>query len=435
MLKFSPELLFEHTLESAASPASIYPHFPPSAVSKNIPVTGGGSTKAQEQARANGNNDDDGNEIPSVNSHNDWPDQGADTIEGGRSGQPFDDLDIPDNAVAPPGERPEPVGASEPFEEESGLQSGIPRIVKEDIDVDRPVAEYPLFQEPADGTAQLSEYHLQNKVLQSSDAAASDADYIQMPDDVPDLVNEVVFWQDLLEKDVDVDRPISHNRPAVPLTTNPDPEAPLSEEYDDATADSNSREISFWKDMATLDLDMNEEENPFDEEEEEEEYVDDVPIELAMQVIKAMQAQPVWREEPDEPDGREAEAAWRSVDELGWGRKEARPCEEEEEYDIEWAPYGNVNPQGSRLIALIFQTIDGESSPDSKLYTAATQYTRVCLCREASFCIREDLHKITRMLLHGSTSYVTQDQLDQLLLDFVLQSVNTSFKMKYKLQS
>lgn len=378
MLKFSPELLFEHTLESAASPASIYPHFPPSAVSKNSPDPASNhGNEAQEQASANGNNN--------VNMDKDWPADEASIIEEGGPGRSFDDR-VPDsdNAVAPSGERSEPVGVPELLGE-TGLQDDIPQIVLEDTDVDadRPAAGYSVSQEPLHGDAQPPEHHQQSEGSQSSDAdvAASWTDYIPMTDNVPGLVNEVVYWQDFLEKDVDVDSPISHSMP--------DPEALLSEEGDDseedddneedddseedddAASDAISREIDLWKEIATADLDMVEEGNPFGDDEE---YMDDVPIELAVQVIKAMQVQPVWRE-VDGPDGAGGEVTWSSDDEFDWGQEESRPWEEEDGYDSQWAPSASVNPKSSRLIALIFQTIDGESSPNSKLYIATTQYT------------------------------------------------------------
>ena len=381
MLKFSPELLFEHTLESAASPASIYPHFPPSAISKNSPDPASNQgNEAQEQARANGNNNGSSNETPSVNVDKDWPAEETSIIEEGGPGRSFGDrVPDPDNAVAPSGERSEPVGVPDLLGE-TGLQDDIPQIVLQDTDVDanRPAAGYSVSQEPLHGDAQSPEYHQQSEGSQSSDAdvAASWTDYIPMTDNVPGLVNEVVYWQDFLEKDVDVDSPISHSKPY--------PEALLSEEGDDneedddseedddAALDTISREIDLWKEIATADLDMAEEGNPFGDDDEE--YMEDVPIELAVQVIKAMQVQPVWRDS-DGPDGAGGEVTWINEDEFGWGEEEERPWEEEDGYDSQWAPSANVNPQSSRLIALIFQTIDGESSPSSKLYIAATQYT------------------------------------------------------------
>ncbi|XP_070181233.1 uncharacterized protein [Littorina saxatilis] len=445
-LRYSPELLLENTLESAASPASIYPHFPPSAVSgSNSPANNNDREQANDARPSNkGNNYGNNNDLSFVNSDHDHqanPGVGNANGQGGlrgsevnnnnnigqgwsggaqrvssngyvgntglRSSQQHDGLhDSYRTAAIPSQIRPRPQVVPGPAQETgvqnktavnqhmddirvNGLQTAdnappsqpavilgqkspaLPEIrqqnaplgsmypsflnagnkspeIHQDVDVDglHGAGQPPSSIEEDLGLSPfLRERPPPPQPFQPSPRKASVSD-----DGAPGASNQAIPWQQVLSSDIDVDRPVNQPSPAQGTIPGKEerPGVPSpSFGQDDLSDDAFAIEVEF---------DLDSDENPF---REEEDMTGEVPLELALQVIQAMKAEPAWKQyigsgweemepywEDDEyDDDYDEDEEYYDYDE-----------EESDEYD-DWIPAGNMSPQNSRLITLIIETI------------------------------------------------------------------------------
>ncbi|KAL8606534.1 hypothetical protein ACOMHN_015574 [Nucella lapillus] len=371
-LRFSPELLLEPSLESAFSPANVLPQpQPPTPPSASHPTS-------------NNNNNNNLDSHYNVNNHNHIPVIASDVandfsqdLDGPEENwEPYPDVEASE-AVPPTESRPgrTPTGA---------LQDKLPpAVMEDDLNVDRFHGNFlGLRADDGDEDLGIPELRLNGRdpgpfrsastgsyvpfphrnldqgvsstKLKSGDGEVESPPYFKtdvlMPDDVPVSPHLAVPWEEVLAKDIDVDKPISQETSApVPQSASHFPDASSTDwkqlvkgelRYGDTTARASGG------DGAMTSTDMDEKNNPFGEEDEESE----VPEELVRQVVKAMESPSFWMETwGDEDDYDDDGDMWESS---GDGE------EEEEDYLDYWLLQERDGPWNSRLITLIFQAID-----------------------------------------------------------------------------
>ncbi|XP_076441556.1 uncharacterized protein LOC143280768 [Babylonia areolata] len=389
-LRFSPELLLEPSLESAVSPINVLPDPPNHPPPHLLP---------QHQQN---HEDDDLADVREVGSGHGGLNQDLD----GPEEEWEQDPDILDSDVPPPPTW-SPERRTPPLLQDKVV---VPPVIEDDLNVDRIHGNLLGFHdEDGDEDLEVPELTLRlNRDLDPLRAAAANSGYIHaprkradqgtipspelaardvdadgpalpkahmpMPDDVPADPRQVVPWQEMVEKDVDVDRPIRPEASS-PRSQPPRHEVdPFLQEWKELALDQlvgGDTDIhGEAENLVTSSVDMDTKINPFEDVDEDEDE-NEVPEELVRQVIKAMESPgssrsraAVASQQQQRPRHQEGDEMWEDIAE---DDDDYDDDEEEGDY-VDWVVQETAGPHSSRLITLIFETVDvpDEDSEDEE---------------------------------------------------------------------